>query len=418
MSSSTLSGLTEPPYWTTTAGGGVAESVESARMNACTLCAMAGVAVRPVPIAHTGSYAMTTRPDAISAAETEASAPASCAAHTSLTKPSSYCALDSPTQITGLRPASRIARVLSPTISSVSPNNSRRSEWPTRTNSHPTLAAMAREVSPVYAPEEAWYTFWHPSATPEPFRMAATGARKGAGGQHRTSLDAIAAPPSAFAAAATSAASVSASASVPGFIFQFPAMSGRRVGCSAGSRSADSSAATASRLSSADWKMAARGAPRIATRGREVNAERVRRPPRESAGERRAQGLDAGTRIVCADIGRGGGEDNPRALRDGAVPRGGGGARGNDGSGGGGGRREMSARGTEEGTSARGAVPRKRRRRRTRSPGPRRFFREQSDNRALAGTRGPTSPARRGERANAVGVARAYERTHGERAGG
>jgi hypothetical protein len=125
---------------------------------------------------------MTTRPDSISAAETEPSAPASCAAHTSFTKPSSYCALDSPMQITGLRPASRIARVLSPTISSVSPNNSRRSEWPTRTNSHPTLAAMAREVSPVYAPEEAWYTFWHPSATPEPFRMAATGARKGAGG--------------------------------------------------------------------------------------------------------------------------------------------------------------------------------------------------------------------------------------------
>src|SRR5207237_191378 len=44
-----LSGLHDPPYRTGTS--------TSDRMNACPSCAISGVAVRPVPIAHTGSYA-------------------------------------------------------------------------------------------------------------------------------------------------------------------------------------------------------------------------------------------------------------------------------------------------------------------------------------------------------------------------
>ena len=157
MSSSTESGLTEPPYWMTTASAAASPKVARVqpRMNACTDCAMAGVAVRPVPMAHTGSYAITTLPEAISSAETFCSAPASCSPHTSRTRPPSYCSLLSPMHTTATSPASRMARVLRPTSSSVSPNSSRRSEWPTSACVAPTDAAMLRDVSPVYAPSLA-----------------------------------------------------------------------------------------------------------------------------------------------------------------------------------------------------------------------------------------------------------------------
>lgn len=57
MSSSTVSGVTEPPYWMRTACATSAPyiSARSQRMKWCTPWAMAGVAVRPVPMAQTGS---------------------------------------------------------------------------------------------------------------------------------------------------------------------------------------------------------------------------------------------------------------------------------------------------------------------------------------------------------------------------
>lgn len=64
-------------------------------------------------------------------------------------------------------------------------------------------------------------------------------------------------PPSAFAAAATKAANVSASASVLGFIFQLPAISGRRVVAAAG-ESCASRRSTACCFAAAFWKIAAR----------------------------------------------------------------------------------------------------------------------------------------------------------------
>ena len=63
ISASALLGLTEPPYWIRIAPAVAPpnRSVSRLRMCAWTSCACAGVAVRPVPIAQTGSYAITSR---------------------------------------------------------------------------------------------------------------------------------------------------------------------------------------------------------------------------------------------------------------------------------------------------------------------------------------------------------------------
>ena len=54
--------LAEPPYWMrmASATAGDAFWAISFRMPACVAWASCGVAVRPVPMAHTGSYAMIT----------------------------------------------------------------------------------------------------------------------------------------------------------------------------------------------------------------------------------------------------------------------------------------------------------------------------------------------------------------------
>ena len=99
-------------------------------MNACTSCAPSGGHVRPVPIAHTGSYAMTMF--FISSALTPLSPLASWIAHTSLFRPLSYSSFVSPMHRMGLRPASRIVRTFVLMIESSSPKIVRRSEWPAR----------------------------------------------------------------------------------------------------------------------------------------------------------------------------------------------------------------------------------------------------------------------------------------------
>ena len=56
-SSAAFAGFIEPPYWMRTpcAASSPNSSASTLRMCAWAACAISGVAVRPVPIAHTGS---------------------------------------------------------------------------------------------------------------------------------------------------------------------------------------------------------------------------------------------------------------------------------------------------------------------------------------------------------------------------
>ena len=97
-------------------------------MNACASCASSGVAVRPVPIAQTGSYASTSR----SLRPHSSRIAATCTRSTISVSPPSRSSCVSPTQaITRrARPRARRARARA-TSASVSPKYCRRSEWPT-----------------------------------------------------------------------------------------------------------------------------------------------------------------------------------------------------------------------------------------------------------------------------------------------
>ena len=76
---------------------------------ACTSCACAGVATLPVPIAQTGSYAMTTF--AQSAGESSLTAASVCARQTFSVSPASRSCSVSPMQKMTLRPAGVLATV-------------------------------------------------------------------------------------------------------------------------------------------------------------------------------------------------------------------------------------------------------------------------------------------------------------------
>jgi hypothetical protein len=103
--------------------------------------ASAGVAVRPVPIAHTGSYASTTCPTSASV---------------SSASPASSCRSTTASVIAGLALRQRLAhaqhrdqvrvearRTLRPVASSVSPKTCRRSECPISTARAPASRAIA-----------------------------------------------------------------------------------------------------------------------------------------------------------------------------------------------------------------------------------------------------------------------------------
>jgi len=64
----------------------------------------------------------------------------------------------------GVMPLARTAFTLRFTSSSVSPNSSRRSEWPTITTDTFILASIAGETSPVNAPFASQWQFCAPSA--------------------------------------------------------------------------------------------------------------------------------------------------------------------------------------------------------------------------------------------------------------
>ena len=95
-------------------------ALSSARIATCTSLASAGVAVFPVPIAHTGSYATITVTNA--AAPTPASAARNWRVTTVIVSLASRCARVSPTQTVGVSPARKAATTFLPVSSSVSPN--------------------------------------------------------------------------------------------------------------------------------------------------------------------------------------------------------------------------------------------------------------------------------------------------------
>ena len=103
---------------------------------------------------------------------------------------------------------------------SVSPKYCLRSEWPTITYSVPISHSMAAEISPVYAPDAAKWTFSAPTFIGLPFAASITGTRSTYGTQATISQPSVFLPASsAFMAFISSTASEGVL-----FIFQFPAI--------------------------------------------------------------------------------------------------------------------------------------------------------------------------------------------------
>mmetsp|Transcript_53309 Transcript_53309/g.130193 ORF Transcript_53309/g.130193 Transcript_53309/m.130193 type:complete len:255 (+) Transcript_53309:79-843(+) len=175
-SSSTLSGVTLPPYWIRTPSATPCPNMNArcCLMNLCTSCALFASHTSPVPMAHTGSYAMVTR--RISSRETPLRHLESCTATMCVLRPSSYSSRVSPTHTSGCSPSANALRTCLLMNSSVAPKTERRSEWPMRTCLQPTERSMEPETAPVYAPEVSVYMFCAPSSTTEPrVASAATG---------------------------------------------------------------------------------------------------------------------------------------------------------------------------------------------------------------------------------------------------
>src|SRR5262249_52768510 len=158
-----------------------------------------GVAVRPVPIAQTGSYASTRSGCG--------SSTASWHRRTSSVSPASRCSSVSPTHAITRRPAPSAALARLATVSSVSPKYCRRSEWPTREPTTPSSSRSGAEISPVYAPSSSQWTFWAYVVRPE----STHSRRRVKGGRTAASSPA------------------SAAGSGPRNIFQLPAMSTTRI---------------------------------------------------------------------------------------------------------------------------------------------------------------------------------------------
>ena len=83
----------------------------------------------------------------------------SCRSTTNSVAPACRSASVSPTQTIGVIPALITAAALAATNSSLSPNNSRRSEWPTNAKLTPKSVSMSAAISPVKAPDTASLTF-------------------------------------------------------------------------------------------------------------------------------------------------------------------------------------------------------------------------------------------------------------------
>ncbi len=151
-----------------------------------------------------------------------ASAARTCRSMTASVCPARRSSARSPTAAIGRRPCATALATLRPTPSSVSPSYWRRSECP-RMTKFARPASMSGLVSPVKAPRSSKCMVWAPSAT-APVATRATSASQMVGGQIT-----VVTSGAATAATSTVAASESASSRLGGFIFQLPAITGRRI---------------------------------------------------------------------------------------------------------------------------------------------------------------------------------------------
>src|SRR5256884_7816886 len=146
-----------------------------------------------------------------------ANAPRTCRETTSQVRFESRSWIVSPTQMMGWSFASRTARSLRLTLSSVSPKYCRRSLWPRITPSQPISASMGALTSPVNAPCFSWWQFCPKSWMADPCRACFTAASAVNGGATPTCAPA----PSSFCR--SSRTSCTASPAVL-CIFQLPQM--------------------------------------------------------------------------------------------------------------------------------------------------------------------------------------------------
>src|ERR671924_958124 len=185
--------------------------------SACASSACSGVAVRPVPIAHTGSYAIARRSRWSSWTTTRSAS--TCRRTTASVSPASRSAAVSPTHAITLRPPSSAPSTRRAAVSSVSANICRRSEWAMIAPVTPSSRSIGAETSPVYGPSPAQWTFWAKTATDVPASTVIAWWRDVCGGQTTTST------PSISASRSRSAAQNSAVSEAPLNIFQLPAIS-------------------------------------------------------------------------------------------------------------------------------------------------------------------------------------------------
>mmetsp|Transcript_627 Transcript_627/g.1293 ORF Transcript_627/g.1293 Transcript_627/m.1293 type:complete len:233 (-) Transcript_627:108-806(-) len=167
--------LAEPPYWMRTSSAVLASTLVAihSRIALCVSCACSGVAVTPVPMAHTGSYAITSR-DLSSKALRIGTSTVSCGmidSAMSASRPFSRMGSGSPMQYTHTRPFSRMYAAFVARSSSVSlgvgrPNSPRRSEWPIRQHFRPISTIWSTAISPVYAPQPLKLQFCGVTMTP------------------------------------------------------------------------------------------------------------------------------------------------------------------------------------------------------------------------------------------------------------
>src|ERR1019366_7313896 len=143
--------------------------------------AICGVAVFPVPMAHTGSQAIASF--AAFLAEMPLKARVHWRRSTSSVRPASRSSSTSPTQTMGVRPFSSAISSLRLTVSSVSLKYCRRSECPMITCVTWIAVSIAGEISPVKAPSFAQCIFCAPTATFDPRAASTAACRSRNGGQ-------------------------------------------------------------------------------------------------------------------------------------------------------------------------------------------------------------------------------------------
>ena len=90
-----------------------------------------------------------------------------------------------------MSPAASAAGTFSASARSVSPNCSRRSEWPSTTPCTPTSDSITGETSPVNAPSGSWCMFCAYTSTREPRALSTIARRSVNGTQIATSTPSI-----------------------------------------------------------------------------------------------------------------------------------------------------------------------------------------------------------------------------------